>query len=144
MKSEQGNVRFFNSPTGEKAIEPIDLIPDSRWSVFFSDPGAWRAGLYLPEHAHPDEIIVLEKHTCPELFVCIGARAGLLLKQDGDERLIQLTPGQAVMVTDYHNGYTVDPGGSFLVIERTEFTTEYIDRLTGAFIRRVEVTPDPR
>ncbi|MBN2077916.1 MAG: hypothetical protein JW838_03065 [Spirochaetes bacterium] len=43
------------------------------------------------------------------------------------------------MVTDYHNGFTIDPGGHFLVIERTDFTTEYIDRSNGAFIRRVEV-----
>lgn len=118
------------------------LIPDSRWSVIFKDPGSWRAGLYRPEAARPEQVTVLEKHTCPELFVCLQGKAGLVLKENGRERIAELAPLQALLVTEYHNGFAIDPEGYFLVIERTAFTTEYIDRASGAVIKTVEVRQD--
>ncbi|TFH38684.1 MAG: hypothetical protein E4G96_10135 [Chrysiogenales bacterium] len=123
-------------------IEIIDLIPDSRWGVIFKDEGAWRAGLYRPEFTRHEDITMMEKHTCPELFVCIGGRTGLLLKNGVEERVVTLEQNQALMVTDYHNGFSIDPEGYFLVIERTIFSTDYINRSTGAFIKRVDVKPE--
>jgi hypothetical protein len=115
------------------------LLADSRWNVIFSDPGAWRAGLYRPEHDSAEKVVVLEKHSCPELFVCMGGRAGLIIKDVAGERTEELGPGQAVLVTGYHNGFAIDPAGYFLVVERTDFETEYSDRATGAIVKRVTV-----
>ncbi|MBN1498248.1 MAG: hypothetical protein JXA07_15855 [Spirochaetes bacterium] len=120
----------------------ITLRPDAVWTVLFRDEGGWRAGVYLPEHRGPDGIEMLEKHSCPELFVCLGGRMGLLLSDGSSERAVELTPHQAVMVSDYHNGFSIDPGGFFLVVERTAFSTDYIDRKTGMFIKRIDVKPE--
>jgi hypothetical protein len=122
-------------------IEPTTLHPDTLWSVIFRDEGNWRAGIYRPECAGPEQIDILEKHTCPELFVCLGGRMGLLLQSGREEQAIELEPHQAVMVADYHNGFAVDPEGFFLVVERTVFSTDYIERKTGKFIKRVDVKP---
>ncbi len=119
--------------------EIITLLPDSRWNVIFSDPGAWRVGLYRPEHDAAEKVDVLEKHTCPELFVCMGGRTGLIIKDGNGERTEELGPGQALLVTGYHNGFTLDPAGFFLVVERTDFETEYADRATGSIVKRVTV-----
>lgn len=118
------------------------FLPDSRWSVIFRDGGSWRAGLYRPEAVRPDDVTMLERHTCPELFICLQGKAGLVLKSGSDERIVELEPHQAILVSEYHNGFSIDPGGYFLVIERTAFTTEYIDRKSGNFIKKVEVKED--
>ena len=115
------------------------LLADSRWKVIFTDPGAWRVGLYRPEHDSAVKVEVLEKHSCPELFVCMGGRAGLIVKDASGERIEELGPGQAVLVTGYHNGFAIDPTGYFLVVERTDFETEYADRATGAIQKRITV-----
>jgi hypothetical protein len=115
------------------------MIPDSRWSVIFQDPGSWRVGLYRPEHDAPEKVGELEKHTCPELFVCMGGRAGLIVKSASGEKIVAFSPGQALLVTECHNGFSIDPGGYFLVVERTDFSTEYFDRKTGASLRTVTV-----
>jgi hypothetical protein len=120
-------------------IEITSLIPESRWSVIFKDEGNWRMGLYKPEFTGPDDIDVLEKHTCPEVFLCLQGKMGLVLRDGRNERIVELQPLQALMVTDYHNGFAIDPDGYFLVTERTAFTTEYIDRKTGSSIKKVEV-----
>ena len=117
----------------------VSLRPESLWSIIFKDEKYWRMGIYKPEFTNPDDIATLEKHTCPEIFVCLVGKMGLVLRSDGNERVVELQPLQALMVTDYHSGFTVDPDGYFLVTERTAFTTEYIDRRTGAFIKKVEV-----
>lgn len=119
----------------------IALLPDSRWKVIFSDPGSWRVGLYRPEHDAAEKVDVLEKHTCPELFVCMNGRTGLIVKNGAQEEVLALDPGQALLVTGYHNGYAIDPAGYFLVAERTDFSTEYADRGTGAIVKRVTVGP---
>lgn len=118
------------------------LHPDALWSVIFKDENSWRAGVYRPETPGPEGIEILEKHSCPELFVCLGGTMGLLLYDGSEERAVELMPHQAVMVSEYHNGYAIDPGGYFLVVERTAFSTEYIERKTGKFLKRVEVKPE--
>lgn len=122
-------------------IDITTLHPEKLWSVIFKDEGSWRAGIYRPESSGPDSIEILEKHTCPELFVCLGGRMGLLLSDGSSERAIELEPHQAIMVSEYHNGFIIDTNGYFLVVERTAFSTEYIDRKTGKFLKRVDVKP---
>jgi hypothetical protein len=115
------------------------LLPDSRWSVMFKDEGHWRMGIYKPEFTSQEDISKLEKHSCPELFICLQGRMGLVIKNGGDESILEMEPGQALMVTEYHNGFAIDLAGYFLVVERTSFITEYIDRQSGIFLSSVEV-----
>ena len=62
------------------------LLADSRWKVIFSDQGAWRVGLYRPEHDSAGKVEVLEKHSCPELFVH-GGKVGLIVKSGAEEQI---------------------------------------------------------
>lgn len=112
------------------------IQPEGRWHVPVADDGYWRSGVYKPEFTSPSEITVLEKHSCPELFICQAGRMGLLTGSGPDERVLEMEPGEAIFVTGYHNGYSLDPDGYFLVVERTSFTTEYIDRKTLAVVER--------
>jgi hypothetical protein len=120
-------------------IEIMSFNPESRWSVICKDETYWRMGIYKPEFTNPDDITMLEKHTCPEVFVCLEGNMGLILKSNGNEMIVELRPLQALVVTDYHSGFSIDKDGYFLVAERAAFTTEYIDRKTGAGIKKVEV-----
>lgn len=114
----------------------ILLASTERWTVPFADDGHWRLGIYNPEFSSPNEITVLEKHTCPELFICRKGRMGLVIGSGDKEKVIELSDGEAILVTDYHNGFRIDEFGDFLVVERTAFTTEYIDRKTGKIIKK--------
>ncbi|TAL39006.1 MAG: hypothetical protein EPN93_02720 [Spirochaetes bacterium] len=118
--------------------EIINILPRARWEVKFSDQGSWRTGIYRPEFAGPGAVETLEKHSCPELFICAGGRMGMVLYDGARERVVELDPNEALLVEDYHNGFAVDERGFFIVVERTSFTTEYIDRHTKRFIRKVE------
>ncbi len=108
--------------------EVKSLSPEGKWSVPYQDDGYWRTGIYLPEFDTPGAITRLEKHSCPELFVCLNGKMGLLLMSEGRERSVELDHGDSLLVTEYHNGYRIDQRGFFLVVERTDFTTEYVDR----------------
>lgn len=119
--------------------ELMTLKPDTLWKVFCRDAGAWRAGLYRPDATDPDRIESLERHSCPELFICLGGRMGLVLKDDAEERIAEFEPNQAMMVAVYHNGFAIDPEGYFLVVERAAFSTEYINRKTGDIIKQATV-----
>ncbi len=120
-------------------IPSVTLEPEGRWHIPFSDYGYWRTGVYAPEFRSPAEITVLEKHTCPELFICASGRAGLLVKKGSEEITVELARGDAVLVEDYHNGYLLEEGSFFIVVERTSFATEYVDRVSGAVIKTVTV-----
>lgn len=117
----------------------LKLEPDSVWKVFTQDTGFWRAGIYKPEHGDIEEINILEKHTCPELFICAGGRMGLLIFDGKNEHQIDFKPNDAMLVHDYHNGYAIDRDGYFIVVERTSFSTDYIDRKKKNIIKSVEV-----
>ena len=104
------------------------IIADKRFSVIFDDPGNWRVGIYKPEFDNADDVDKFEKHSCPELFICLNGKMGLVTKSEKGESVHQLEPNQCIMVTDYHNGFNIDAEGYFMVVERTEFNTEYIDR----------------
>ena len=118
--------------------KPVFLAPGSQWDVLFEDTGHWRMGLYRPDALSRECVETLEKHSCPELFICAGERAGLVLFDGQRERCVDFQPYEAMMVSQHHNGYRIDAGGFFYVVERSSFTTEYIDRKTGKLIRRVE------
>ncbi len=113
------------------------LSPGTRWEIVFKDNGAWRAGVYKPEYGRAENIEILEKHSCPELFICMNGRMGLLIFDGKIEHTVEFMPGEALLVDDYHNGYFIDGAGFFTVIERTSFSTEYIDRATGKIIKTV-------
>ncbi|MCX7679164.1 MAG: hypothetical protein N2316_08080 [Spirochaetes bacterium] len=115
------------------------LFSTERWTVPFQDSGFWRVGIYNPEFSSPDQIEILEKHTCPELFICRKGRMGLIIGVGENEKILMLNEGEAILVTDYHNGFRIDEG-DFLVVERTSFRTEYIDRKSGKIIDIVNVT----
>lgn len=115
----------------------VKLLSSERWVVPFQDSGFWRIGIYIPEFTSPEQISVLEKHSCPELFICRKGRMGLVLGLGDDERILTLDDGESVLVTDYHNGFRIDDG-DFLVIERTSFKTEYVERKTGKLINVIE------
>jgi hypothetical protein len=117
----------------------IFLQSTERWTVPFSDDGYWRLGIYNPEFTSQNEITILEKHTCPELFICRKGRMGLIIGTGAQEKVITLADGEAMLVSDYHNGFRIDDGADFIVVERTAFSTEYIERSTGKVIKRVDV-----
>ena len=98
--------------------EAIALSPEAVWKIAFSDEGHWRAGIYHPDAGSPEGISILEKHTCPELFICLQGRAGLLIRRDGLEKAVVLEPNQAIIVEDYHCGFKTDSNGFFFVVIR--------------------------
>ena len=116
-----------------------NISPNEVWKVIAEDKGFWRAGVYKPEFLSPDDISILEKHTCQELFVCVGGRAGLIIIKDGKENKEILEPFQSILIDGFHNGFRIDENAFFLVAERSSFETEYIDRKSGEIIKRVKV-----
>jgi hypothetical protein len=116
-----------------------NIKPDSVWKVISEDKGFWRIGVYRPEFSSPDDITVLEKHTCPEFFICAGGKAGLIILKDGKESKEVLEPFQSILIDGFHNGFIIDEGAFFLVTERSSFETEYIERKSGKIIKRVKV-----
>jgi len=123
----------------KKGSSVLALKPDAVWNVIYRDDGAWRAGIYRPAASFAGEITELEKHSHPELFVCMEGPAGLVIDDGAGEREIVLSPGESLLVSGYHSGFRASEHGFFLVIERTDFTTEYIDRLTKSHLRSVRV-----
>jgi hypothetical protein len=109
---------------------PFSLKKNDRWTVIAQDQKNWRVGVYHPEFTSSEQITKLEKHSCPELFICVNAPCGILLIVDGKEIQYIINPNEAILVTEYHNGFKVDPEGYFIVVEQTEFTTECIERKT--------------
>jgi hypothetical protein len=118
---------------------PRKLRPTRRWEVFSYDQGYWRTGIYKPDALASDDVLELEKHSCPELFICLGGRAGLVIYDGETEKAVEFEPGAELLVSDYHNGFQIDRESFFLVIERTAFSTDYIDRKTRRLLRSVTV-----
>lgn len=107
---------------------PFLLNPNQRWQIIAQDGTNWRVGIYNPEYTNADEITQYERHTCPELFICVGGRCGLLILMDTYEKELILYPQQAIVVTHYHNGFKVDKEGFFIVVEQIDFETEFLPR----------------
>ena len=68
-------------------------VPIQRWNVLFEDELHWKFGIYKPEFSSSDEITVLEKHSCPELFICMEGKMGLVVKTEYGENVIEMLPG---------------------------------------------------
>ena len=101
------------------------LESDQRWSIFAEDPEHWRLGLYHPEYKSVDEIAELEKHSCPELFICCGGKMGIILDQEDSIVNLVLNDKEMLLVNSFHNAYQIDEGAYFLVVERDNFTTSF-------------------
>ena len=116
-------------PSFPEAAENANLIPDAdlRWQVLCGDRNHWRSGIYSPPESSRAEIVELERHDCPELFLLLDGRLTLVCWLGGEEREIELQPAQPVLVTAPHSGYCPDGPhtGRAFVVERDVFRTEY-------------------
>ena len=111
--------------TPDVLLEPQD---GERWQVVCGDADHWRAGLYSPPVTSAADVVELEKHTCPELFLLIRGRLTLVLSDgQGGTRELELQPGQPVLIETPHTGYCPDGPhtGVAFVVERDVFATEY-------------------
>ena len=107
---------------------PLEVAPGVRWQVLCGDEGCYRVGVYSPEVSCREDVVELERHDCPELFLLVSGRVSLLLADgEGGVRELGLEPGRPVLVTSPHGGFCPDGPftGQALVVERDAFETEY-------------------
>jgi len=97
------------------------------WQVLFGDENHWRMGIYSPALSSASEVIELERHDCPELFVLLSGSLTLVLKDGGSLRELPLEQHRPILVTAPHSGFCPDGpfSGRALVVERDSFDTEY-------------------
>ncbi len=107
--------------------EPLNVAQNERWQVLCGDEGRWRSGVYSPPESSREEVVELEWHNCPELFLLLSGRLVLVLCERGVVRELELAPGEPVLVTAPHSGFCPDGphGGAAFVVERDEFKTVY-------------------
>lgn len=100
------------------------------WQVVCGDTEHYRCGIYSPAFSTALQIVELESHTCPEVFLLLSGRLTLLLNDNGKERELALELGKPVVIDTWHNGYCPDGPhtGSAFVVERDAFTTTYKPR----------------
>jgi len=105
----------------------LDIAAGQRWQVVCGDEGHWRAGVYSPGETSATEVIELEQHDCPELFLLLSGRLTLVLREGGEIRELPLEPMRPVFVTAPHCGFCPDGPhtGTAFVVERDAFKTEY-------------------
>ncbi len=116
------------SPSFPEAPTETPLsAPAGRWNVLCGDQGHWRTGIYSPEAGSRAEVVELERHDCPELFVLLGGRVTLVVADGPEPRDIELLPGRPVLVRAPHSAYCPDGAhtGTAFVVERDSFDTEY-------------------
>jgi hypothetical protein len=107
---------------------PIPWTAGVRWQVVCGDDDHWRAGVYAPPEATCAEVVELEQHDCPELFVLVEGRMTIVYRDgDGELRELPLARGVPVLMEAPHGAYCPDGPhrGVALVIERTAFTTRF-------------------
>ncbi len=104
-----------------------------RWRVVFRDRDRWQVGIYVPENASAEEVAVLERHTCPELFLLLEGRVVLVVSEDGSStREVEMEPGKLYVVEEWHNAYRPGGGkGVALVVEAPDVQTEYASLKPG-------------
>lgn len=110
--------------------QPLSLEERVGWQVVCGDTGRWRAGVASPALSRRDQVLELERHDCPELFVLLWGRMVLVLadpEAEGGVREVELQPGRPVLVEAPHNGYCPEGPhtGAAFVVERDSFDTEY-------------------
>ena len=113
-------------PDTENGV-PIGHEAGRLWQVLCGDAGHWRAGFYSPSFTLMSQIIELERHSCPELFLLISGRLTVVVADCGELHEIALEPGKPVLVTGPHAGFCPDGvhTGAAFVVERDRFETEY-------------------
>ena len=107
-------------------MEVIEVKAKRRWEVVFRDGDCWQLGIYVPENESIDDIKVLERHDCPEMFYLIKGRVVLVLSSGDGLEEVEMREGRIYIVDCWHNAYR--PGGSpgiALVVERPSVKTEY-------------------
>lgn len=104
-----------------------------RWRVVFRDRDKWQVGIYIPENTSAEEVVVLEKHSCPELFILLEGRIVLVLSEDGvSTKEVEMEPGKLYIVDEWHNAYRPGGGkGVALVVEAPDGETEYVSLEPG-------------
>ena len=114
----------FPTVAPDALLSPADA---QRWQVLCGDSAHWRVGLYAPDLASREQVVELERHDCPELFLLLSGRLTLVLSIDGAVRELPLEIGKPVLIESPHNGYCPDGPhtGTALVVERDAFDTEY-------------------
>jgi len=107
--------------------ELLSVAEGQRWQVACGDSEHWRVGFYSPTDASRSDIVELESHDCPELFVLVSGALTLVVKERGQVKEIALEPMKPILVTAPHNGYCPKGpcSGVALVVERDRFSTEY-------------------
>ena len=97
------------------------------WQVLCGDRDHWRAGIYSHSDTSAAQIMELEKHNCPELFLLLEGKLTLLLAKDRKLVELPLELGKPVLVRSPHAGFCPDGPhtGKAFVVERDEFDTEY-------------------
>lgn len=114
----------------DKESRPDFLIPKYQdgfdWQVLANDEDNWRTGISSPPQSSIDEIENLEKHDGPELFMLTKGRASIIVRDEEEERIIELKPFQPVLVNGWHGTYCPDGPrtGSILVVEKPNNVTE--------------------
>lgn len=114
---------------------PDFLIPKFQdgfdWQVLHHDDENWCTGISSPPQSSIDEIVQLEKHDGPEFFMLTKGRANILVRDEEEERVIELKPFQPVVVNGWHHTYCPDGPrtGSILVVEKPNAKTEIKNRV---------------
>jgi len=110
------------------AMKVVTPRTGERWQVVFRDGDRWQAGIYIPENTSREEVVVLERHNRPELFVLLEGKITLVLSEDGVAlKEVEMEPGKLYVVEEWHNAYR--PGGAkgvALVVEAPDVETEYM------------------
>jgi len=119
----------------EKDINKPDfLIPKFQdgfdWQVIANYEDSWSTGISSPPQSSVDEIEDLEKHDTPEMFMLTKGKANILVRDEDEERIIELKPFQPVLVNGWHKTYCPEGPrtGSILVIEKPNSKTEFKKR----------------
>ena len=99
---------------------------EGRWRVVFKE-GRWLCGFYRPEFRRREEIIKLEKHNAPELFLLLEGKITLVIKEEGRRiKEIEMKKGEIIVLDCWHNAYSRDGRGVALVVEREDIETEFM------------------
>ncbi|MFA6035139.1 MAG: hypothetical protein WC889_19735 [Myxococcota bacterium] len=117
------------SPSFPDAVTGVPLPHGAGgvWRVLCGDGSHWRAGVYSPSFTTGSQIVELERHSCPELFLLISGHVTVVVAEGGALREIALEHEKPVLVTAPHSGFCPDGAhtGAAFVVERDEFETEY-------------------
>jgi hypothetical protein len=109
-------------------LKKMQFSGSARWRVMFKDGRNWLAGLYVPENRSIKEVLVLEKHTSPELFALVeGSMSMLVTEGKGAPRVVRLRKGEIIVLDCWHNCFR--PGGrpgKALVIEKSGNKTRFM------------------